>query len=212
MKASEDAKLHGQYADQYDDLTEQFEAHTAEIMFGLMFDYVRRGEKLLALGIGTGLCAGPFRNFGLQISGADISDEMMDHCRKKGITQDLEILDLRYDKFPWDNESFDHVMANGIYHFVEDLNLSFQESCRVLKPGGMYGFTTMDPGNIDKDYNTVSSDESEIVIFEHSHKLILELLDRHGFTLKKRARVLLYKTLEKTEELICGMYVAVKST
>ena len=211
MKASKIAKKHGQYALEYDSLVEKFEAHNADIMFGLLFDTIQKNEKLLALAIGTGLCAAPFKRYGLKISGVDISEEMMKMCRTKGITEELRILDLRNDNFPFETESFDHVIANGVFHFIEDLDLIFKETCRVLKPGGAFGFSTMDPGNIDKKYNKLVDEESGIDGFEHSHKYISELVKTHGFELKKRARMLMYKNLEKTEENTAGMYVVIKA-
>jgi malonyl-CoA O-methyltransferase len=210
MKSSERAKKHGQYAAQYDDLVEKFEAYNADLLFGLCFDFISSGDRLLALGIGTGLCAAPFQKFGLKISGADISREMMAECEKKGIADDLRTLDLGQDDFPYEYGYFNHVIANGVFHFIEDLDRAFRESWRVLNTGGTFGFSTMDPGDIENDYEKVIQEDDGIDVYLHSNGYITKLLDKHGFVLKKKARILLYKDMEKTEDMTGFIYVAQK--
>ena len=64
----------------------------------------------------------------IKISGIDISEEMMDVCLSKGICEELKILDLRNDDFSFENESFNHVIAIRIFHFIENLDLIFKKT------------------------------------------------------------------------------------
>lgn len=78
-------------------------------MFGLLFKYVKKGDTLLDLGIGTGLSSLPFYQIGLKIYGIDISEDMLTICRKRKIAEDLRTRDLN-DKLPYDNQ-FDHIIC-----------------------------------------------------------------------------------------------------
>jgi len=74
---------HDRYADDYDSLAMQYEYHTNEIIFGMVFEYVNSGDKLLDLGIGTGLSSILFQKAGLDIYGLDISEKMLKICKKR---------------------------------------------------------------------------------------------------------------------------------
>ena len=56
-----------------------------EVVFGLAYTHVHPGQTILDIGIGTGLGSVLFRKAGLKIHGMDISPEMLDTCRRKGV-------------------------------------------------------------------------------------------------------------------------------
>jgi len=92
------------YADEYDNLAYQSESHSAEIVFGLLFEYIQPGQNLLDIGIGTGLSAVLFKKYGLNIYGLDNSLEMLEVCEKKNIAVDLKLFDLNNKTLPYDKD------------------------------------------------------------------------------------------------------------
>jgi len=65
-----------------------------EVVFGLSYKYIQKGQSILDIGIGTGLGSLLFLKAGLEIHGMDISPEMLTVCRNKGF-KFLQKHDLR---------------------------------------------------------------------------------------------------------------------
>ena len=59
MNAQDCHQAHDESAAEYDRLARDYHWFP-EVLFGLCFEYTQPGECLLAIGIGTGLCAAPF--------------------------------------------------------------------------------------------------------------------------------------------------------
>lgn len=139
------ASLHDSYAPTYDAQIVAYDCYLAEALFGLCYEFVRPGETLLDLGIGSGLSAAPFARAGLGVAGMDFAPAMLDLCRAKGIAADLRRHDLQDTPWPFAPASFDHAICVGVFHFIGDLDAIFAEAGRVLKPGGLFAFTTKWP-------------------------------------------------------------------
>jgi ubiquinone/menaquinone biosynthesis C-methylase UbiE len=68
-------KMSDDYASDYDESARSMHWHGPEVLFGLMYEYLKKGQSLLDVGIGTGLSARFFYQAGLQIYGVDGSAE-----------------------------------------------------------------------------------------------------------------------------------------
>lgn len=69
----------------------------------------------------------------------DFSEGMLESAREKlknNENIDFKIVDIQ--NIPFDDESFDIVIANMMIHHVPNLNKSLSEVLRVLKPGGKF--------------------------------------------------------------------------
>ena len=139
---SDQAALHDAYAADYDAQVVAYDCYLAEALFGLCYDFVRPGQNLLDLGIGSGLSAAPFARAGLRVSGMDFAPAMLDLCRAKGIAVDLRQHNLCQLPWPYDPASFDHTVCCGVFHFIADLEPVFRGAADVLRPGGLFAFTT----------------------------------------------------------------------
>jgi ubiquinone/menaquinone biosynthesis C-methylase UbiE len=122
MTAQSNLQMQYEFVSDYDRLTHEYGWHSPDILFGLCFEYIRSGEHLLDVGIGTGLSAYPFAKVGLQVSGLDISPEMINTVRLKDIAVELKHFDIRNKPWPFLDGYFDHVIACGIFHFLADLH------------------------------------------------------------------------------------------
>ena len=92
-------------------------------------------------GCGPGQTTQFLRNLGIEISGLDISEKMLNQANiiHPGITfRKGDILDLEFE-----NDSIAGIVAfYAIVHFSKDqLKKAFREIFRVLKPGGVFLFT-----------------------------------------------------------------------
>ena len=74
----------GDDAARYDQQYAEHGCHGHEVLFGLMYEFIKPNETLLDIGIGTGISSFLFHRAGLQISGLDFSKEMLDVCESKG--------------------------------------------------------------------------------------------------------------------------------
>jgi len=170
----------------------------------MMFEYVRAGDHLLDLGIGTGLSSQPFHRAGLKISGIDISEEMLARCRAKNISSDLRVQDMR-ESLPFRNRELNHAIAVGAFHFLKDIESSVREVSRVLKPDGIFGFTTACP---DDESTSVSEQPVHgFTIYQHSLRLIESLMANHGFQVLKTTRFTYYSDPSKEIQITNRIFV-----
>ncbi len=99
--------------------------------------------RVLEIGVGTGLTL-PFYRRDLDVTGIDISPEMLDRARERadreGLThvKDLQVQDINALTFP--DESFDTIIAAYVMSVVPDIDQAMREVERVTKPGGTIVF------------------------------------------------------------------------
>ena len=96
------------------------------------------GEKALDLGCGTGIFTIWLAKQGLDVTGIDLSSEMLAKAREKAQRQDLAIHWIQADinRLPFDRETFDLVIGNIVLEFVENPEKVVVEALRVLKKDG----------------------------------------------------------------------------
>ncbi|MCP4566563.1 MAG: methyltransferase domain-containing protein [FCB group bacterium] len=185
------------YADGYDQSSDESGWHVPELFFGLMYLHIHPGQKLLDLGIGTGLGSERFHRAGLKIYGMDNSPAMLDVCRRKNMAAGLIRHDLSVFPWPYENEDFDQVIIAGVTHFLGELQDVFSEVARIIKPGGLFGFDfhEYDAKN-SKGYEKISDGVYEYYdakyeesFYRHTVDYIFRLLEETGFILVSDAEI-----------------------
>lgn len=129
-------RVYSKYASMYD--------HT----FGKVFQQSRElavrglpvqpGHRILEVGIGTGEAL-PLYPSHCEVLGIDLSDEMLEHARRRVDEYQLEHVTLqRMDAGNMDfpDDHFDIVMAAYVVTAVPDYRVVVDEMIRVCKPGG----------------------------------------------------------------------------
>lgn len=162
---SDPVTLHDAYAADYDQQMQAYSCYLPDALFGLCYEYVRPGQRLLDAGIGSGLSAVLFTKAGLQVYGFDFSPAMLEICQAKEIAANLKQHDLLQTPWPYPPESFDHLVCCGVLHFIADVQAVFGEARRVLRPGGLFAFTTKAPpdaGPNQPEYDLQTVDGFEI--------------------------------------------------
>jgi len=182
-----------------------------EITFGLTYKHMNAGEKVLDLGIGTGLGSVLYHRAGLSVYGIDSSDEMLKLCEEKEFAERLKKHDLNAAPYPFEDGSMDHVVSVGVLHFFRDLATVFQETSRIIRDGGLFAFVVADRGDREEGEIVVGPElthtGSPITMFRHSEDQIDSLLLVCGFTLLRSMVFPVFMDREKTREFQARVYV-----
>lgn len=69
-----------------------------------------------------------------ELHGIEVFDTPASEAEEKGIK--VARLDLEADAFPWDDDTFDVVVANQVFEHLKNIWRPLSEAYRVLRPGG----------------------------------------------------------------------------
>lgn len=102
-------------------------------------------RRVLDLGCGGGLIAEQAARKGARVTGIDISQAALGVARRHAAGNCLKIGYLRgaTEELPFDENSFDVVIAFDVLEHVSDLSATIGEVSRVLRPGGRFIYDTM---------------------------------------------------------------------
>jgi 2-polyprenyl-6-hydroxyphenyl methylase/3-demethylubiquinone-9 3-methyltransferase len=101
--------------------------------------------RLLDVGCGGGVLAEEFAKLGCQVTGIDISDKSLAVARAHALTEGLSI-DYRNGsatRLPFDGSSFEVVSCCDTLEHIPEWRQVIAEVGRVLKPGGLFLFDTI---------------------------------------------------------------------
>jgi len=207
---------HDSEAAQYDQLVHEYNSYAHDVIFGMCFEYVKPHDRLLDVGIGTGLASRSFALAGLEVYGCDGSTEMLKVCESKAFAQELKIFDLQSLPLPYSDRFFDHVICCGVLHFFDNLETLLQEVSRIIRPGGIFAFSVAAPASAEEaamndqvqDYFEAPT-PWEVTIFKHRDRYITSLLQANGFDKLKTQKLLIRGgPTEDSEDMLFRVYVA----
>ncbi|NGP87131.1 class I SAM-dependent methyltransferase [Fodinibius halophilus] len=102
-------------------------------------------KEILEIGCGTGLNTAFLAEQAKNVTGVDISEEMLAKARQRVSTGiDFTVADITE---PWDfkDESFDLIVGNLVLEHVKDLSHVFSEASRVLRTDGKLYLAELHP-------------------------------------------------------------------
>ncbi|NLJ99771.1 MAG: class I SAM-dependent methyltransferase [Clostridia bacterium] len=122
-----------------------------EIEMEIVMDLLqpKAGQSALDVGCGTGHYSIELARQGLDVSGLDISQEMLSFAKAKSLEDDLSINWIQGDagKLPFDEGSFDRVVSVTALEFMPEPGEVLREAYRVLKPEGRMVFAVIGGGS-----------------------------------------------------------------
>jgi len=107
---------------------------------------VQLGETILDVGCGGGFdlfCAGRMVGPEGKVHGIDMTPEMVERARKNMAEAGVSNTEVRQgnaEQLPFDGETFDRILSNGVLNLSPEKEKAFSELHRVLKPGGRLQF------------------------------------------------------------------------
>jgi len=100
--------------------------------------HIRSGSHVLEIGSGPGHVAHALADTGARVTGVDFSARMVAVAQRH--YPDITFREANAEQLPFAANTFDAVVSNFVVHHLARPTVVFQESCRVLKPGGRCAF------------------------------------------------------------------------
>jgi SAM-dependent methyltransferase len=108
---------------------------------------VRSGQRVLDVACGTGVVAVTAARRGCQVTGLDLTPELLERARENGelaeVTIDWHEGDA--EELPFRDAQFDVVLSQFGHIFAPRPQVAIAQMLRVLKPGGTIAFSTWPP-------------------------------------------------------------------
>jgi len=113
----------------------------------IKFANVTTGSKVLDVGCGTGVVALTAARLGAQVTGVDLTPELIAHAKENAALMRVEVDFQQADaeEIPLPDGKFDFVLSQFGHMFAPRPEAVVREMLRVLKPGGVIAFSTWPP-------------------------------------------------------------------
>jgi len=176
-------------------------------------------QTVLELSCGTGRVTNHIRKKLLPPSrfiASDLSPDMLEVAKEKLKDLKIEWQIIDFTQIPFTNNSLDSVVCSFGYMFAENKSRAFQESLRVLRPGGTLLFSTWDKlefneasyvlrKEVKKYFGDSLPDTYQLPFSMNDPEVIRELLLRAGFSKVKVEVIEKQSTCESATKATYGL-------
>lgn len=166
-------------ANYYDEKEKYLNSFEKNKMLPLLGDVIKK--KILDVGAGTGRLSLQLFKAGAEVIALDMSNSMLKKLRAKN--KQIQIVIGDAENLPFENESFDIVIAAFLVVHLQNPRRFFDEVYRVLKDDGIFLFTNIN----QKEAPLVKTANGDIKIesFYHRPEKIVELLNDLAFKVER---------------------------
>ena len=147
-------QLYSRFADHYEyNMCNELDYKAHSLLAAAVAEVIIPHDSLeiLDLGCGTGLISEQLRPWARNLTGIDLSPEMIEHARRRGFYDLLEVAEIT----EWvgrDSElAFDLIVACDTFIYFGDLSQVIRPVAARLVPGGILAFT-VEKGNHDRAF------------------------------------------------------------
>jgi len=168
------------YADIYEGDIGYLNSFEKDVLINTLGDL--KGKRVLDLGAGTGRMIHHLRNLGATVVAVDVSEKMLERLKKRYADVECHVADV--ENLPFEDESFDLVLAAFLIVHLGDLTTAFDEAYRVLKPGGYFVVTNINQRRAPK-LKLKNGEGIVIDSYYHRPEDVLKALNGSFFEIKK---------------------------
>ena len=147
----------------------------------------RRRLKILDVGCGTGFFSVLLAKEGHEVTGTDLTPEMVENSRKlaaeEGITCEFLQMDAENPEFP--DETFDVVISRNLTWTLPNVEHAYQEWIRILKKGGILL-------NFDANYGMSDFSDTSGLPSTHAHYTVGDEMMRECEEIKRQLPISSY--------------------
>ncbi|WP_176085168.1 class I SAM-dependent methyltransferase [Martelella sp. HB161492] len=175
--------LFDQHADDFEDILVERLGYCVPLMIRQRFQTLETGPfyRMLDLGCGTGLAGGALRDMVDDITGLDISENMVRIAHEKDLYETLYVAEVEDFLDDNDEEAFDLVVAADVLPYLGRLEPMFFGVAENMVEGGIFAFSS------ETLPDTVLGEKPFMVgphqRFAHARNYIEERLEATGFDL-----------------------------
>ncbi|PID94218.1 MAG: methyltransferase type 11 [Bacteroidetes bacterium] len=109
--------------------------------YRLIYEFIKapltKEMQVLEVGTGTGLIAKKIADRVQHVEATDFSEEMIATAQKTAYPSNIHFSCANIFKLPFDNQTFDVVVASNMLHIIPEPEKAMTEIKRVLKPNGL---------------------------------------------------------------------------
>jgi ubiquinone/menaquinone biosynthesis C-methylase UbiE len=111
--------------------------------------FLSPNDRILDLGCGTGAICCRLAARGFRVTACDVAQEMIETGKKDYRNSAIEwfLLPSGWKHLPFGPNTYDGIIASSMLEYVIDLDTTFAECQRLLKPGGYLIATVPNPHN-----------------------------------------------------------------
>ena len=143
----------------------------------------RSDLRVIDLGCGTGFFTNILASKYQQVFGVDLSKKMLDFAQSKS-TQQVQWIEADAYKLPFDDNSIDLIYSNLMIQWCDPLSDLLTEITRVLKPGGLFIFSTLVDGTLHELKSSWQQvDDDPHVIDFHEEDNLVQIFEQSNFKL-----------------------------
>ncbi|WP_436862746.1 class I SAM-dependent methyltransferase [Staphylococcus caeli] len=138
-----------------------------------------KGSRILDIGTGAGFLAILCRQYGAEVTGIDLSTDMIVSAQSnsKKFKKDVNFQVMDAEHLDFKDDTFDVVIARNVTWLLPNTRAAYQEWLRVLKSGGKLI-------NIDADYGKDSFESYQAITSNHAHNTLGQEMLSESETIK----------------------------
>lgn len=117
------------------------EWHQLKTLFPVLY-----GKRVLDLGCGYGWhCKFAAEQGAADVLGIDLSRKMIEEAKKRNLESKIAYRVCAIEEYEYPETTWDCVVSNLAFHYIENIEQIFQKVYQTLKPGGIFLFNIEHP-------------------------------------------------------------------